>query len=77
MKTMIIAALAAAAAIGFAPLAQAAQSDVLCSSNIAYRNAVAHKTECADIAIGSHGGGGGMSDENGNGVDDRLETPAP
>ncbi|ACU41550.1 hypothetical protein PBI_ASTRAEA_26 [Mycobacterium phage Astraea] len=67
MKSALVAVLAAPAltitGLFFVAPASASpgwQNDVLCSSNIAYRNA--HKALCADISIGSHGGGGGYQE---------------
>ncbi|AZF96129.1 hypothetical protein SEA_MCWOLFISH_24 [Mycobacterium phage McWolfish] len=67
MKSALVAVLAAPAltitGLFFVAPASASpgwQNDVLCSSNIAYRNA--HKALCTDISIGSHGGGGGYQE---------------
>ena len=59
-----------------APLPLGPQDDVLCSSNMAYRNG--HKAECRDIAINSHGGGGGWGakDSDGDGTSN-ADDPAP
>ncbi|AON96781.1 hypothetical protein BI081_gp030 [Mycobacterium phage Tonenili] len=54
-------------------LAGGLQSDVLCSSNVAYRNSPAHAKECKDISIGSHGGGGGWVDSDGDGIGDKVD----
>lgn len=65
MKGLFVAAIAAimSGAIFFAPPSNAhSQDDVLCSSNMAYRNA--HKGECKDIGINSHGGGGGWDSKD-------------
>lgn len=72
MKITLTAALGSAliaAGLALAPTALAGpQDDVLCSSNMAYRNG--HKAACKDIAINSHGGGGGWGakDDDGDGV---------
>jgi len=42
-------------------------TDVLCSSNMAYRHG--HEANCSSIGINSHGGGGAaMADRDGDGV---------
>ncbi|AYB70633.1 hypothetical protein SEA_SERENDIPITOUS_92 [Mycobacterium phage Serendipitous] len=59
-----------------APAHAGPQDDVLCSSNMAYRTG--HKAECKDIAINSHGGGGGWGakDDDGDGVSNG-DDPSP
>ncbi|AER49004.1 membrane protein [Mycobacterium phage Suigeneris] len=72
MKIILTAALGASLIAGglalAAPAVAGPQDDVLCSSNMAYRTG--HKAECKDIAINSHGGGGGWGakDDDGDGV---------
>lgn len=78
MKNLIVAlAIFAGALSGSVVGAQLAeaqpkwQDDVLCSSNQAYRTA--HPAACKDIAVGSHGGGGGP-DSDGDGVKNRDDA---
>lgn len=86
MKTKTTIAALALALFASSPLAHADpplphQGDPnLCMSNPAYHRAhdADNKSkQCQGTAMNDYGGGGGMPDENGNGQDDRLESPAP
>ncbi|QHB37473.1 hypothetical protein SEA_LEOPARD_67 [Mycobacterium phage Leopard] len=71
----LVPVVATAVAIGLAPVASAEpnwQHDVLCSSNMAYRNA--HKDVCADYSIGSHGGNGGWGPKDADGDGEPNES---
>lgn len=80
MKTIVfgfLAAIAASVSLALASPAMAGpQDDVLCSSNMAYRTG--HKADCKDIAVNSHGGGGGwgVKDDDGDRVSNG-DDPAP
>lgn len=75
MRKTIAAIALAIGAVALAPTAHAGSDDVLCSSNIAYRNAPAHKLDCAPVGINSHGHGGGQfADKDGDGIPNGEDT---